>query len=253
MRQYEAVEIISNLLVQENLVEAIFIKGSLARSKEDEYSNIDLYCLVDKSKYDVFINKQISLLKKYDQIIYSKVVLSNISHCICVFDNGIVLNLYALKHEDLDYVDDMAIIFDPKGYLKDYKVIPLSYTPDEVGELLNKFLLTSIEFHNAYKRKDNLYSFSLASTMFRDLGVIIRIKDDPNYAKLGLKHLVLNEKTWVRYLEIASKLKLNSVLECVKMIYVFLDNYINNVPIALAEHINFDFYAYTKNKIMSII
>ena len=55
-----------------------------------------------------------------------------------------------------------------------------------------------------------------------------------------------------KYLDIARKLKINSVLESVKMMYVLLDNYINNIPILLAEHINFDFYAYAKRKIMSI-
>ncbi|MFA7435627.1 MAG: hypothetical protein WC006_04580 [Bacilli bacterium] len=253
MRQYEAVEVISNAILEENLVESIFLKGSLARSSEDVYSNIDLYVIVQEAKLNLFLERQLKILRKYEVIVYSKVEENQLT---VVFENGILLNFYTLLPNELDYYDDMVVIHDPKGLLENYKKIDLEYSPAEVGELLDKFLLTSIEFHNSYKREDIIYSFYLASDMFKHLGIFIRIKYDPKYAKLGLKHFILDsdEASGIRekYIDIARKLKINSVLECVKMIYVLLDNYINNIPILFAEYINFDFYAYTKRKIMSI-
>jgi predicted nucleotidyltransferase len=257
MRQYDAVEIISNAILEENktenFLEAIFLKGSLARNSEDQYSNIDLYCIIKDSKYDLFLEKELKILRKYEIIVYSKLIGN---HLICVYENGIILNFYTLKENQLDYHDDMVVIYDPKGILDNYQKIPLEFEPNEIGELLDSFLLTSLEFYNSYKREDLLYSFNLASILFKDLGTLLRIKHDPEYAKLGLKNFSLDDdnasKSREKYLDIARKLKINSVLESVKMMYVLLDNYINNIPILLAEHINFDFYTYAKRKIMSI-
>lgn len=249
MRQYEAVEIISNAILEENLVESIFLKGSLARGNEDEFSNIDMYCLVKGDNYDLFLERQIKILRKYDSIVFSK---NDDKHLICVFENGILLNLYVLRPTELDFYDDLVVIFDPKGLLNNYQKISLEYKPIEVGELLDSFLLTSLEFYNSYKREDLIYSLTLTSKLFESLGIFIRIKYDSDYAKLGLKQFVLDNVVRDKYLDIARKLKITSVLECVKMIYVLLDNYINNIPILFAEYINFDFYAYTKRKIMSI-
>jgi len=257
MRLYNAVEKISNAILDENKVEtiikAIFLKGSLARNTEDKYSNIDLYCIIEKDKYDFFLEKELIILNKYDVIVYSKL---NKNHLICVFEDGVILNLYTLRENELDFYDDMIIFYDPSGILSNYEKIPLEYSLNEIGELMDSFLLTSLHFYNAYMREDIIYSFYLACTLFKDLGIFIRIKYDPEYAKLGLKNLVLNTENATRsrekYLDIARKLKITSVLECVKMIYVLLDHYVNNIPILLAEYINFDFYAYSKRKIMSI-
>lgn len=249
MLQYEAVEIISKHILETNLVDAIFLKGSLARGSEDEYSNIDLYCLINNDNYLDFERQEIAILRKYNAIIYLK---NNNNQLICVFENGILLNFYTLRINNLDYTDDIVIIHDPKGILANYEKIPLEYLPIEVGEILDQFLLKSIEFYNAMMRDDNIYSFMLASELFNFLGIFLRIKYDSEFAKMGLKMIKLDEQVQNKYYEIAKKLKINSVLECVKMIYVLLDNYINNIPILFAEHINFDFYSYTKRKIMSI-
>lgn len=249
MKQYEAVEKISNAILEENLVESIFLKGSLARGNDDEYSNIDMYCLVKNEKYDLFLERQIKILRKYDAIVFSK---NENKYLICVFETGILLNLYVLKPAELDFSDDMVVIFDPKGLLNNYNKLPLEYKPIEIGDLFDDFLLLSLEFYNSYKRQDLIYSFTLANRLFETLGIFLRIRYDSDYARLGLKQFVLDNVIRDKYLDIARKLKITSVLECVKMIYVLLDNYINNIPILIAEYINFDFYAYTKRKIMSI-
>ena len=69
--------------------EAIFLKGSLARNSEDQYSNIDLYCIIKDSKYDLFLEKELKILRKYEIIVYSKLIGN---HLICVYENGIILN-----------------------------------------------------------------------------------------------------------------------------------------------------------------
>ena len=57
--QQAALKAISESLVEDPLVQAVFVKGSIARGEEDEFSDIDLYCLVKEEDKGDFLNKRI--------------------------------------------------------------------------------------------------------------------------------------------------------------------------------------------------
>lgn len=253
MRQYDAVEVIANAIIESKMVESVFLKGSLARASEDEFSNIDLYCIVHDDNYELFQTKKDEFLEKYGEVVFSKTIADKYNKAIYIFNNGIVFNIITLRYGELDFEDDLAIIHDPKGLLSNYEKLPLAFKPDDIGELVDDLLLQSLEFYNSYLRNDSLYSFWLASNLFRKLGTLLRIKYDSEYAKLGLKQFELSDPDIKnKYFEIAAKLNLKTVLESVKLIHILLDNYLGNIPILFAQYINFDFYLYTKRKIMSI-
>lgn len=251
MKQYEAVEIISNAIIEEELVEAIYLKGSIARANEDEFSNIDMYLIVHSNNLERFKNNLFEYLSKFDHIVHFG-NYENPNKSICVYRNGICLNIYTHRLDELNYEDDIVIVYDPKGLLVNYQTISDTFDIQEIGKIIDRFLLNSLEFEKAYLRKDLLFAFELTFSLFKDLGILLRTKNDTDNVKLGLKKYNLDFEEKDKYLEVIKKLKISSILECVKMIYVIFDNYIYNVPILLAEHINFDFYAYTKSKIMSI-
>lgn len=252
MKQYDAVEIISKEIIDAGIVDAIFLKGSLARGEEDEYSNIDLTCIVKDNNFYRFLEERINLIQTYRPIVYYN-FMNNSIDLIVVFDNGVCLTLTTLKIGDASFADDIAVVFDPNQLLSNFKKMPLSYSNEEISTLLDSFFLTTLEFFNAYMRKDFYYSFNLTSRLYNYLGIFLRIKFDPEYAKLGLK-LFKNIDPYAneKFNEITKKLKVDSHLECVKLMYVLVDNYINNLPIKIAEYINFDFYNLVKMKIMSI-
>ena len=62
--QQAALKAISESLVEDPLVQAVFVKGSIARGEEDEFSDIDLYCLVKEEDKGDFLNKRIGHLEK---------------------------------------------------------------------------------------------------------------------------------------------------------------------------------------------
>ena len=72
MKQYDAVEIISKAIIKDNLVSAIFLQGSLARGQEDEYSNVNYFVIVNDENRRALIDKRITYLSAYDDIIYIK-------------------------------------------------------------------------------------------------------------------------------------------------------------------------------------
>ena len=70
LQQELAVEKICTSLKKDNLVKAIFLKGSMGRDEHDEYSDIDLYCLVEKENEELFLNKRLEHIKAYREIIF---------------------------------------------------------------------------------------------------------------------------------------------------------------------------------------
>jgi len=253
MKQYDAVEKISEAIINSNFCEGIFLKGSLARGTEDEFSNIDMYVIVKEKNQNKLLSKISDYLNHYYSIMFYTIL--NNSNVLCAFENGVRLDLNVITLNELSQVDDLAIVYDPNNILKDYKKVPLSYSPKEIGELINTICFTSLEFYSAYCRKDLIYSLRIASHINADLGAFVRIHFEPEYAKLGLKHYIdnIDQETKRKYMEIIKKLKYDTILESVKLMFVLLDSYVNYMPISLAEYLNLDFYLYTKKLIMSIV
>lgn len=255
MKQYDVVEKISQAIIAGGLAKAIFIRGSLARGTEDQYSNVDLGVIVDDECLQKFIKQRYEYIKIYSEVMYIKNEYHPELATICIYENGLYLKLFAFSLSNFHNTDDIAIIYDPEGIIKNLSKESLSFSPTEVGSLLDSFFLNAIEYYNSYKRGDLIYSFRLASQLAYDLGIFLRIQYDPEYAKLGLKKFMnqVDFQSKEKYFEIIKKLKYDTSLECVKWMYVFLDSYLNTLPIAIVKHINFDFYNYTKQLIMSIV
>lgn len=249
MRQYEAVEIIVKAIIEDGLAETVYLKGSLARASEDEYSNIDLYAIVEEENLSSFRIKALNYLESYSSILHSRSFKNKI---VCVYEVDLIVNLSFHTLTNLTYEDKIVVIYDPKKYLENYESLPAIYSPEEIGSLVEEMLFTALEFRKAYLRKDELYSFSLAGELLKYLGIIIRTKYDEENARLGFKNFEFEFDEEDIFREILKLYKLSSSLECVKMQLVLLDGYINNMPILLVEHINLDFYAFVKRKIMSI-
>lgn len=255
MEQYEAVTMISERIISVGLCDAVFLKGSLARGNGDEYSNIDMYVIVEDPNFEKFLDLRLSCLEVYAPILYSTFVYYRYPQVICIYDNGIHVNLYTTRLKDLSRTDAISIIYDPKKRLANYQRIPLSFNDVEIGELLDSFSLNALEFYNAYSRDDQIYAFRIASHLSVDLGTFLRIHFEPDYAKLGLKNYMeaIDSETRRKFTEVMKKLKIDTLLECVILMFVLIDSYIMNLPLKIAEHVNFDFYHFSKTKIMSIV
>jgi predicted nucleotidyltransferase len=54
----DAIAVISNSLQLDKRVQSIFLKGSIGRGEQDEYSDIDMYCLVNEEDVRRIQSKQ---------------------------------------------------------------------------------------------------------------------------------------------------------------------------------------------------
>ncbi len=96
-RQRESIESIYEIMVKEKAVEAIYLKGSIARGDSDEYSDVDFYCLINDTLYEDFLEKRVRLLQNYRPIIYHSESNFVCPQIVAVFDNGLHFDLYSEK------------------------------------------------------------------------------------------------------------------------------------------------------------
>ena len=101
MIQYDAINIIAKAIIDDGLVEACYLKGSIARQEEDEYSDVDLYCLVSLENEATFLKKRIQYLETYKPILFFEEVNFVGPQLVCVFENGLHFDLYMQNKQNL--------------------------------------------------------------------------------------------------------------------------------------------------------
>ncbi len=255
MEQYKIVEIVSEKIIADRICEAIYLKGSIARRDNDEFSSVDLYIMVADKDYDRFLDKRLEYLESYQPILYHTFLFSNHPQVVCIYENGIKASLFAVRGRSYSQTGDIIVIHDPLKILSEYKKLPFSYSPQEIGELLDSFCLNAREYHTAYKRRDFLATLRISSILFEDFASLFRNKFDSENAKLGLKNYLKKIDFESRRVltEIVTKLNLDNNLEAVKRMFLGIDSFIGSLPLKIVQHVNFDFYHFSKNLIMSII
>lgn len=254
MRQYEAINIISKAIIDDGLVDACYLKGSIARQEEDEFSDVDLYCLVSQDKVDKFINNRLTYLETYKPILYSEEVNFVGPQIVCIYEDGLHFDLYLQTKDNFSYKDKILIIYDPHKLLAEYKDEPLSLTISELGKIINEFSYTLIDLYQAYMRKDYLFSFKLVGYLHSIYTQVLRSFIDPSRSQIATKGFLkkLNENDRKAYLEITKLIKYETTLLAAKTLIVKMNDLLGHLTINIAEVVNFDFFLFAKKQIYSI-
>lgn len=255
LKQYDAVDVISKALIIDRSVEAILLKGSLARQEEDEYSDVDLCVVVSKEGYEELLAKRLYYLEKYQPILYYSEADFGMKQMICIFENGLHVDLYVTTIAHLSKIGQILKVYDPNGILDNYVTIDHRISPKEFGGIVDSFCFTCSEFYVAYMRKDVAFATRLASHLFYDFTKLYRFKTDFTRASLGFKGILTHQTKEAneRYMSLLKKIKLETLLEGVQETMVALNELVYNLPIEITANINFDFYEYTRRLILSII
>ncbi|WP_052158894.1 nucleotidyltransferase domain-containing protein [Halobacillus sp. BBL2006] len=101
MRQRKAAHRITESLKRDNRVKSVFLKGSMGRDENDEYSDIDLYCLVEEKHLESFLKDR----KKHVEV-YREIIFYDPENHMEKFKDRQQLRLS--EQEYIDAVDDVA-------------------------------------------------------------------------------------------------------------------------------------------------
>lgn len=189
MEQFKAVEMITNHILKDGLVDAIFLKGSLARNDYDHYSDVDFYCMVSEENLEPFLAKRIQYMETYQSLIYYSHENFVGPQIVGVFENGMHFDLYTITKNQLKQTDEIKVIYDPQEHLKDYQNIFLTMSEAEIGHMIDEFSFSLLEFETAYMRTDLIFASRLASFLCSCTLLMYRYHFDPKHAQLGSKRL----------------------------------------------------------------
>ncbi|ACB84651.1 nucleotidyltransferase domain-containing protein [Natranaerobius thermophilus] len=254
MKQEEAIESILPHVKNDEAVEAVFLKGSIARGEYDEYSDVDFYCLVKEDKKADFLEKRFDYLRKYRNLIFWSESNFVGPQIVAVFDNGLHFDFYTVTEPTLPEKDEIKVLYDPKQLLSDYKPKSLSFTSKQIIKLFNSFTFSLLEFETAYLRKDLMWASRLGGHLISDLCVIVRYINNPSKAQLGIKNLnnYIDENLNKKLIDIYNNICPERLPHGVKQLLDVADEMIPKLPEEVRAGINEFFYNYMSKKIRDL-
>jgi len=249
MKQYDLINSLIDVLVKNDMLDCAFVMGSFARGKEDDYSNIDLYLKLNIYYEDSFFNNDYRIFESYRKIIFFEKKDNHIYNIIYDDDINLIVHLTNLK--DFEVTNDILKVYDPNNMLSIASNYSLEYSSKEIGNIINDLSLDCFNFIRFNLRYDLPIMFDTALSIFKKYSIILRYSKDPNSSKLKLKEIlsVLTFDERKRYVEILSNLKLDSLLNAVKMILDDLSDVITKLDVNVAMYYDYDFLMYVKRKI----
>lgn len=254
MKQLDAVNKILPLVIEDDAVRAVFLKGSIARGEFDEFSDVDFYCMVKDEEVEDFLEKRISYMEKYKPLIFHQEANFVGPQIVGVFDNGLHFDLYTVTLNSMKKTDDIKILYDPEKLLTKYEAEKFNISDSELLELFDEISFTLLEFEAAYCRNDLLWASRLGSHIIGYLSIILRRIYDPENAQLGLKRLnkKLDKDINSKLIRAMDLLGPSTVLQGVKSLISIVDEVIEKLPEDVSSNINTIFYSSMAGRIAEL-
>ena len=114
MKQYDIINNFTQTLIERKYINLAFLSGSYARKREDEYSNIDFYFVLNDKYEEDFYNDYYKLLSSFGTIIFNKNIDNkDIILVLKTIDLDININIHITDLNDLDLNNDILPLYDP--------------------------------------------------------------------------------------------------------------------------------------------
>ena len=250
MKTYDAIEIISKKIIEDNLCEALILKGSIGRGRDDEYSDADLYAIVSNDNIEKFNDKKRSYLSAYLPIIFSQDIHFAGHQTVAVFENGLHFDLYTTTYENLSKCEPIKVIYDPEHLFEQYIPSPKNLDPTKLSEEFHNILFAILEADAAYHRKNYAWMLRLLSHSANGTAIVLRSLYDQETTELGLKHInkVLPEIQYQWLLDLYNHLNAEQYRFALNRMFEILDFCIPRLSSAYTDLFQLNYYLWTKEQ-----
>lgn len=188
MRYEKAVDQILPKLKGINSVVAIFLKGSIARDENDEYSDLDLYVMLKKGiQIEEVYDEVIHSLENYQKLLFYELVEIICPQIVGVFEDMLHIDCYLVHEDDYPKTDDIKILYDPNDILKDYKTEDLALTPAMFNEVALDSCWFIYQYDHIVKRGQHLWTCQMIDKALIDTIKVLLYRYYPQKAVLGKK------------------------------------------------------------------
>jgi len=251
MKRHNAIKVVSDEILKSGLAEALFLKGSIARSEDDDYSDVDMYVVVSPGNLDAFLRKRIQYLERYKPLVFWCEENFVAPQIVAVFDDALHFDLYTVKSDSIPQTDDIKILYDKNGILDSYKKSPLNVSSDYIIKEISEFSFTLLEFEAAYARKDYIWAIALFHFQLKRISFIMRFIFDTDNARLGLKRIrkAIPNEFYKEYVTILENATPSNILIAMKSLILLADKLVFQLPNEMQSKINKEFFELMKGKI----
>lgn len=253
-RQKDAIEAVLESLKRDQAVKAVFLKGSIARKEDDEYSDVDMYCMTGEEDLPGFLVRRLDHLRAYGRLIYHSEVNFVGPQVVAVFEDGLHFDLYSVTPSSLKNTDEILVLYDPEQYLENYHPQDLALLPQEMARAIDEFSFTLLEYEAACLRGDDLWATRLSHHLAGRIGIILRGVSDPRRGRLGLKRIDihLGSESRSELAEALSKLSPSCHLQGVKALITLAEGLLGNTNERTSALINREFLDHMKGRIFRL-
>ncbi|QTC40556.1 nucleotidyltransferase domain-containing protein [Bacillus sp. V3] len=190
MKQDEAIHKISGSLKKDVRVKAVYLKGSVGRGEYDEFSDLDLYCLVDESDEAAFHAQRLMHLEAYRKVIFFEEVYIIAPQIIAVFDNLLHVDLFTVTETNFKEKDYFKVLFDPEERLTQFLPTQnLQLTDEQFEQCSYNVAWYLFQYNKARLRKNDLWAVDMLQQVLTNLSKVLLHRYYPDRAELGLKAL----------------------------------------------------------------
>lgn len=170
------------------MVQAIFLKGSMARNEHDEYSDIDLYCLVDEKDVEAFKDRRYHHLSKYGNLLFYDEIFIVAPQVIAVYEDLLHVDLFAVTLQTLIEKDDINVLFDPTEKLSTYqKNHNLELSSADFQDAVDDVVWFLFQYDKSSSRGNDIWSINMINNVMVHLSKVLLHHYSENRAQLGLK------------------------------------------------------------------
>ncbi|QFT87947.1 Nucleotidyltransferase domain protein [Bacillus sp. THAF10] len=190
MKQELAVQKISESLKKDKRVHAIFLKGSMGRNEHDEFSDVDLYCLVKEADESEFLQDRITHLSSYKSIKFYEHIFIIAPQTIAVFEDFLHVDLFTVTEKTFKKKDYFKVLYDPDGRLEQFKKTQdLCLSQGEYEDCVYDVAWYLFQYHKAARRRNDLWAVDMLRYVFGNLARVLLHRYSPDRAQLGIKAL----------------------------------------------------------------
>lgn len=252
MPAYNAIEAVSGAIIEDEICDAILLKGSFGRGDNDEYSDVDMYVVLNENAVEIFRKKQMEYLNAYMPVVYQAQVNFGIPQTVAIFENGLHFDLYAATREQIGNKDKIRVIYDKNKLFAQYRYTPELVSNQHLARLFNEEILYYfVEADAAYKRRNTPWAAHIMRTALADAAVLLRSLYDRELACLGLKkinEIVPPEQfEWIK--AVSENLTENGMLSAGKTLVKILDSFCAHTDEECRALLDMNFFNWIKWKL----
>lgn len=255
MRTYDSIEKVSKRILEDSFCEALLLKGSIGRGKDDEYSDVDMYAIVKEEHMEAFLENRLNYLNAYLPVVFYTYVDFVAKQITAVFNNGLRFDLYAVTLETLPQKDSIKILHDPNQILRNYMPIPQIVPSEELAEVFHRAIYSFVEADSAYQRKNYAWTSYLLNLIVADTSFVLRWLYDKEHTYLRLKdiHKVIpaNEYKWL--IAATENINAENYRFTILQVIDILDYCIDQLDSDITKDFQLDFYHWFKENIKTFL